>query len=80
MHRNFSKQKQNQMLYFVFNKLKSDFFAFDINYKNKNMKYFKIFEFYYNYTNKIASLIYSILDESLDIFLLVYSILYIAHK
>ncbi len=32
----------------------SDFFRIDIKYNNKNIKYFKIFEFYYNYSNQIA--------------------------
>ncbi len=103
MHRNFSKKQQNQMFLTDY---KSAFFAFDINYNNKNMKYFKIFEFYYNYSNQIALLKFfwlifvnflyenkflrqemnSLIDyllngiKSFNIFIIVYSILYIAHK
>jgi len=42
------------VIIFILTDYKSDFFAFNINYNNKNIKYFKIFEFYYNYSNQIA--------------------------
>ena len=84
---------------------KSDFFAYNITYNNKNIKYLKIFELYYNFSNQIALekfywlifinvwniiffitkwIVWFILFKTVYnvsiYFLLVYSILYIAHK
>ncbi len=53
IHRNFVNSNKIRCYISILTDYLSDFFAFDINYNNKNMKYFKIFEFYYNYSNQI---------------------------